>query len=147
LQVPEPNCAESLVNESEYQVLVPSFQPEKANRQDALRDFNRVGCGSFARFRCAARLSVFVPIGVIVAVAIVCIVVAVLSSAQRADVVAVDPEKQMFSRALSNYDERVLREAESVASSGWCNPAHSPVVRLRLGQSARRSVVAYFDHD
>jgi diguanylate cyclase len=60
---------------------------------------------------------VVVPIGVIVAVAIVCIVVAVLSSAQRADVVAVDHEKQMFSRALSNYDERVLREAESVASS------------------------------
>ena len=42
-----------------------------------------------------ARLSVVVPIGVIVAVAIVCIVVAVLSSAQRADVVAVDHEKQM----------------------------------------------------
>ena len=32
-----------------------------------------------------ARLSVVVPIGVIVAVAIVCIVVTVLSSAQRAD--------------------------------------------------------------
>ena len=58
-----------------------------------------------------------VPIGVIVAVAIVCVVVAVLSSAQRADVVAVDNERQMFSRALSNYGERVLREAESVASS------------------------------
>jgi len=37
-----------------------------------------------------ARLSVVVPIGVIVAVAIVCIVVAVLSCAQRADIVAVD---------------------------------------------------------
>jgi len=36
-----------------------------------------------------ARLSVVVPFGVIVAVAIVCIVVAVLSSAQRADVIAV----------------------------------------------------------
>ncbi|MGA7311869.1 MAG: hypothetical protein WBX05_23295, partial [Pseudolabrys sp.] len=42
---------------------------------------------------------VVVPIGVIVAVAIVCIVVAVLSSAQRADVVAIDQEKQLFSRA------------------------------------------------
>ena len=50
-----------------------------------------------------ARLSVVVPIGVIVAVAIACVVVAVLSSAQRADVVAVDNERQMFSRALSNY--------------------------------------------
>ena len=57
------------------------------------------------------------PIGVIVAVAIICIVVAVLSSAQRADVVAIDHEKQLFSRALGNYGERVLREVESVASS------------------------------
>ena len=64
-----------------------------------------------------ARLSVVVPIGVIVAVAIVCIVVAVLSSAQRADVVAVDHEKQLFSRAITNYGERVLREVESVASA------------------------------
>jgi hypothetical protein len=34
-----------------------------------------------------------------------------------ADVVALDHEKQLFSRALSNYGERVLREVESVASS------------------------------
>ena len=58
-----------------------------------------------------------VPIGVIVAVAIVCIVVAVLSSAQRADEVALQHEKQLFSRALNNYGERVLREVESVATS------------------------------
>ncbi len=64
-----------------------------------------------------ARLSVVVPIGVIVAVAIVCIVVAVLSSAQRADEVAIQQEKQLFSRALSNYGERVLREVKSVAAS------------------------------
>src|SRR5512143_3942971 len=78
-----------------------------------------------------ARLSVVVPIGVIVAVAIVCIVVAVLSSAQRADVVAVDHEKQLFSRALTNYGDRVLREVESVASSDGAV------------QNIRRS----FDHD
>jgi len=64
-----------------------------------------------------ARLSVVVPIGVIVAVAIVCIVVAVLSSAQRADEVAVEHETQLFSGALTNYGERVLREVESVAAS------------------------------
>jgi len=64
-----------------------------------------------------ARLSIVVPIGVIVAVAIVCIVVAVLSSAQRADEVAVEHERQLFSRALSNYGERVLREVNSVAAS------------------------------
>ena len=64
-----------------------------------------------------ARLSVVVPIGVIVAVAIVCIVVAVLSSAQRADEVAVQHEKRLFSRALSTYGARVLLELKSVAAS------------------------------
>jgi diguanylate cyclase len=64
-----------------------------------------------------ARLSVVVPIGVIVAVAIVCIVVAVLSSAQRADEVAVQHERQLLSRALDSFGERVLREADSVATS------------------------------
>jgi diguanylate cyclase (GGDEF)-like protein len=64
-----------------------------------------------------ARLSVVVPIGVIVAVAIVCIVVAVLSSAQRADEVAIEHEKQLLSHALDNLGERVLREVESVATS------------------------------
>ena len=93
-------------------------------------------------------MSVVVPIGVIVAVAIVCIVVAVLSSAQRADVVAVDHEKQLFSRALSNYGERVLREVESVASSDGAIQQHSPLVRSRLGQTARRRwLETYFDHD
>ena len=64
-----------------------------------------------------ARLSVVVPIGVIVAVAIVCIVVAVLSSARRADEVAVQHEKLLFSRALSIYGDHVLREIKSVAAS------------------------------
>jgi diguanylate cyclase (GGDEF)-like protein len=64
-----------------------------------------------------ARLSVVVPIGVIVAVAIVCIVVAVWSSAQRADEMAVEHETQLFSTALNNYGASVLREVESVASS------------------------------
>jgi diguanylate cyclase (GGDEF)-like protein len=95
-----------------------------------------------------ARLSVVVPIGVIVAVAIVCIVVAVLSSAQRADVVAIDHEKQLFSRAITNYGERVLREVESVASSTATiqnirrsfNPAWA---KDRVGSWLE----TYFDHD
>ena len=96
-----------------------------------------------------ARLSVVVPIGVIVAVAIVCIVVAVLSSAQRADVVAVDHEKQLFSRALTNYGERVLREVESVASSDGRNPEHPPLVRSRNGPSSASECGwrHIFDHD
>jgi sensor domain CHASE-containing protein len=95
-----------------------------------------------------ARLSVVVPIGVIVAVAIVCIVVAVLSSAQRADVVAVDHEKQLFSRAISNYGERVLREVESVASS---DGAIQNIRRSFDPEWAKQRVGmwlgTYFDHD
>jgi diguanylate cyclase (GGDEF)-like protein len=89
-----------------------------------------------------------VPIGVVVAVAIICIVVAVLSSAQRADVVAVDHEKQLFSRAVSNYGERVLRELESVASS---EGAVQNIRRVFDPEWARQHVGAwletYFDHE
>jgi len=80
--------------------------------------------------------------------AIVCIVVAVLSSAQRADEVAVQHEKNLFSRALSNYGERVLREVKSVAGS---EPAirnirvnYDPVwAKQRVGLWLK----TYFDHD
>ncbi|AXK79444.1 EAL domain-containing protein [Pseudolabrys taiwanensis] len=95
-----------------------------------------------------ARLSVVVPIGVIVAVAIVCIVVAVLSSAQRADEMAVDHERQLLSRAIGSYGERVLREVESVATSD------AAIQNLRLGFDpnwARQRVglwlETFFNHD
>ena len=95
-----------------------------------------------------ARLSVVVPIGVIVAVAIVCIVVAVLSSAQRADVVAVDHERQLFSRALTNYGERVLREVESVASSeGAIQNIRRSFNQEWTAQRVGTWLETYFDHD
>jgi diguanylate cyclase (GGDEF)-like protein len=89
-----------------------------------------------------------VPIGVIVAVAIVCIVVAVLSSAQRADEVAVQHEKNLFSRALSNYGERVLREVKSIAGSEQAirnvRVNYDPVwAKQRVGLWLK----TYFDHD
>jgi diguanylate cyclase (GGDEF)-like protein len=62
-------------------------------------------------------LSVVVPIGVIVAVAILCIIIAVLSSAQRADEVAVEHERQLLARVLDNRAARLLQEVQSVASS------------------------------
>jgi diguanylate cyclase (GGDEF)-like protein len=95
-----------------------------------------------------ARLSVVVPIGVIVAVAIVCIVVAVLSSAQRADQVAVQHEKQLFARALNTYGERALREVRSVASS----TAAVENIRVKFDPAWARQRVGlwlqtYFNHD
>ena len=95
-----------------------------------------------------ARLSVVVPIGVIVAVAIVCIVVAVLSSAKRADEVAVQHEKQLLARALDNFGERVLRELDSVAAS--------PAATRNIGDKYNAAwtdervghwLSNYFDHD
>jgi diguanylate cyclase (GGDEF)-like protein len=95
-----------------------------------------------------ARLSVVVPVGVIVAVAIVCIVVAVLSSAQRADEVAIAHEQQLLSRALDEYGERTLQEVESVASS------NDAIRNIRLNynptwteQRAGRWLNSNFDHD
>jgi diguanylate cyclase (GGDEF)-like protein len=95
-----------------------------------------------------ARLSVVVPIGVIVAVAIVCIVVAVLSSAQRADEVAIKHETQLLSRALNNYGARVLRETESVATS----EAAIRNIRLKIDPDWAKQHVGvwletFFNHD
>jgi diguanylate cyclase (GGDEF)-like protein len=95
-----------------------------------------------------ARLSVVVPIGVIVAVAILCIVVAVLSSAQRADEVAIQHEKQLFARALDNYGERVLREVKSVAASEQTIQN----IRVKFDPAWAQQRVglwleSYFDHD
>ncbi len=94
------------------------------------------------------RLSVVVPIGVIVAVAIVCVVVAVLSSARRADEVALDNERQLFTRALSNQGERVLRETASVAASETAvrrirNAFDAEWVQIYVGPQLQ----SFFDHD
>jgi diguanylate cyclase (GGDEF)-like protein len=93
-----------------------------------------------------AHLRVVVPISVIVAVAIVCVVVAVLTSAQRADEVALDQERQLFTRAVADQGERVLREVESVTTS---ENALRNVRTDNLGWIQRRIglwLTTYFDH-
>ena len=73
------------------------------------------------------RLGVLVPLGVVVAVAIVCIVVAALTSAQRADDVALERERQLLSRAMINHGEwslhrlRNLMHSDASVSSGDIN--------------------------
>jgi diguanylate cyclase (GGDEF)-like protein len=95
-----------------------------------------------------AQLSVVIPISVIVAVAIVCIVVAVLSSAQRANEVALEQEKRLFTKSIVNHGERVLRELESVAATD--------VAVKNIRQSFDRAWIqthiglrlkGFFDHD
>ena len=62
-------------------------------------------------------LSVVTRVGIIVAVAIVCVIVAVMTSAYRADEVALEQERQLFTRAIADHGGRVLREIESVTAT------------------------------
>jgi diguanylate cyclase (GGDEF)-like protein len=94
------------------------------------------------------RPSVVVPMGIIVVVAIVCVVVAALTSAQRADSVALDNERALFTRALTNQGERVLREISAVATS------EAAYRRIRLNFDSDWVQIAvglrlqsFFDHD
>jgi len=57
------------------------------------------------------------PIGVIVAVAIVCVIVAVVISAQRANEVAFNNEQQLITQSIVDHGEHALRLVESVAAT------------------------------
>ena len=61
-----------------------------------------------------ARLGVVVPLCVVVAVAIVCIIVAALTSANRADEVALETEKNLLTRAIANHGEWSLRRLRNI---------------------------------
>ena len=89
-----------------------------------------------------ARRSVVIPIGVIVAVAIICVVVAVLGSAQRADEVALATERQLFTRALHNHGERMLREVDAVANSEAAYRKIRAQLRYRMGPGLCRPAAA-----
>jgi diguanylate cyclase (GGDEF)-like protein len=64
-----------------------------------------------------ARVSLVVPIGVIVAVAIVCVIVAVLTSAQRADEVSFNTEQQLVRQAMADHGVRALHVLQSAAAT------------------------------
>ena len=64
-----------------------------------------------------ARHSILLPIGVIVGVAIVCIVVAVLGSAQRADEVSLNRDQDLIRLAFSVRGSHIMREVESIAAT------------------------------
>ena len=94
------------------------------------------------------RLRLVVPIGVIVAVAIICIIVAVLTSARRADEVSFNREQELIQQAITDRGTRVLRELESVAATQRAVEAiarnyNAPWVERRVGNWLE----TYFDHD
>jgi len=63
-----------------------------------------------------ARFNMLFPIGIVVAVAFVCVIVAALTSARRADEVAVEQETQLLVTGLRNHADRVLREIRSIST-------------------------------
>src|SRR5262249_61035246 len=64
-----------------------------------------------------ARAGLLVLIGVIVAVAIVSVAVAVLSSAKRANEVSANNQQLLIKGAIGDHAERVLHHLESVAGA------------------------------
>ncbi|MEX0841498.1 MAG: EAL domain-containing protein [Xanthobacteraceae bacterium] len=94
-----------------------------------------------------AHLRVIVRIGIIVAVAIVCIIAAVLTSARRADEVALDRQRQLFTQAIAEHGERMLREVESVTASD--RAVHNIRVERNLAWIRHRIgqwLETFFDH-
>ena len=91
-----------------------------------------------------ARLGVVVPLCVVVAVAIACIVIASLTSARRADEVAIENETQLLTRAILNHAEWSLRRVKSVAVGRTPETESEPA--LAPGR-VRAWFSALIDHD
>ena len=83
---------------------MPSAQPEIAGEGDKSR-------------RDRTRLGLLVPIGAIVAVAIVCVALAVLTSARRANEAAIDSQQQLIRDSIADRGERTVHLLESIASN------------------------------
>ena len=95
-----------------------------------------------------ARVSLVLPIGVIVAVSIICVIVAVLSSAQRADEVSFNRQQQLIQRAIVNHGVRVLQQLDSVAGT----PPAATAIRADydaqwIAQHVGNWLQTYFGHD
>src|SRR5436853_3452154 len=89
-----------------------------------------------------------IPIAVIVLLAVVCVIVAVLSSAGRADDVELQQERLLLTNAIADRGHRVLREVENVAAS------HDVVYQLHYNfdrdwvhHLVGLRLNTYFDHD
>ncbi len=89
-----------------------------------------------------------IPIGIVVALAAVCVIVAVVTAAGRADDVELQQERLLLTNAIADRGHRVLRELENVAAS------HDVVYQLHYNfdrDSVHHLVglrlSTFFDHD
>jgi diguanylate cyclase (GGDEF)-like protein len=67
------------------------------------------------------RAGAVAPIGLIVAVAILCITIAVLTSARRADEVALSQERELFANAIADRRAQIAREIENIVTSNFAD--------------------------
>ena len=93
------------------------------------------------------RLGVVLPLCIIVALAIVCIVIAALTSAQRANDVAVEHEKEMFENAIAYRGEWSLRKLKTVIAPNEGENQTAPANLERVIQRVRSASKTLFDHD
>ena len=63
-----------------------------------------------------ARSGLVFPIGIVVAVAFICVIVAAVGSAHRADEVATEQETQRLIAGVRAHADRLVREVKSVSS-------------------------------
>src|SRR5207237_295447 len=89
-----------------------------------------------------------IPIGIVVALAIICVIIAVLTAARRADDVQLQQERLLLTNAIADRGHRVLRELENVAA------AHDVVYQLHYNfdpdwvhHLVGLRLNTFFDHD
>jgi len=89
-----------------------------------------------------------VPIGIVVVLAIVCVIAAVLTAAGRADDVELQQERLLLTNAIADRGHRVLRELENIAA------AHDVVYQLHYNfdrdwvhHLVGLRLNTFFDHD
>jgi diguanylate cyclase (GGDEF)-like protein len=94
-----------------------------------------------------ARRGAVVPISVLVAAAIIFIVVAALTSAHRADDVALENEKDLFTKALTDFGERVLRQTESIVTAEQAVASiRTEFDKLWINRNIETRLKTAFDH-
>jgi diguanylate cyclase (GGDEF)-like protein len=64
-----------------------------------------------------AQSSLVFPIGIIVVVAFVCVIVAAVTSARRADDMAITQETKLLTTGVRNYVDRILREIKNISAA------------------------------
>src|SRR5262245_11244436 len=95
-----------------------------------------------------ARVSAVLPVGLILAIAIVCIVVAVVTSARRAHEVALKHDEELLLNAIAEQRERVLRELESVATTEQAvKNIHGATDAQWIDSNVAQPLKTYFSHD